>query len=88
MVDVFSVDSLGQPTARKRVPATHLRAAREARKMSQEDLAKILDVRVPTISERENSEKGVAWEIWVAWSCALQLGVEWKPGDPISPWRG
>lgn len=65
--------------ARRRVDAATLRAARLHRAMTQDELARLLDVRVPTISERENSDAGVSWEIWVAWAAVLGLPVDWKP---------
>lgn len=65
--------------ARKRVPASHLKAARLHRGMTQDQLARVLDVRVATISQRENSDEGVAWEIWLAWACSLGLEPAWDP---------
>jgi len=65
--------------SRKRVPASQLRAARLARGLTQDQLARMLDVRVPTISERENADLGVQWEIWLAWAACLGLDPEWKP---------
>lgn len=77
---------------RRRVSGAHLRAAREARGLSQEDLAARLDVRGPTVSERENSDRsptrkgpGVSWEVWLAWASALGLPSTWRPGDPVPP---
>jgi DNA-binding XRE family transcriptional regulator len=66
-------------SARKRVPAWHLKAARLHRGMTQDQLARVLDVRVATISQRENSDEGVAWEIWLAWACSLGLEATWEP---------
>jgi DNA-binding XRE family transcriptional regulator len=47
--------------------------------MTQDQLARVLDVRVATISQRENSDEGVAWEIWLAWACSLGLEPTWEP---------
>lgn len=68
--------------ARRRVDAATLRAARLHRGMTQDELARLLDVRVPTISERENADAGVSWEIWVAWASVLGLQLDWRPAGP------
>jgi DNA-binding XRE family transcriptional regulator len=64
--------------ARRRVDGAHLSAARLSRGLTQEQLARLLDVRVATISERENSS-GVAWETWLAWAFCLGLPGDWTP---------
>lgn len=76
---------------RRRVSGGLLRAARVSAGLSQEDLAKKLDVRVPTISERENAARGVTWETWVSWAWACEVGVDWQEpersddGDTSAP---
>ena len=53
-------------------------------------MARELDVRVATVSDRENSGddvskgEGVSWEIWLSWTHALGLAVDWKLGDAVS----
>ena len=69
---------------RKRVPGATLAAARAARGLAQEDVARLLDVRGPTISERETSDD-VSWETWIALAHVLSLPDDWKPGDPVPP---
>lgn len=71
-------------TMRRKVNGSHLRDARQARALTQEDLAKLLDVRLATVSDRENSPK-VSWETWLATAMALELPVDWKPGDAVPP---
>jgi DNA-binding XRE family transcriptional regulator len=69
--------------SRRRVPASQLRAARLHRGLTQDQLARLLDVRVATISERENAGDGVAegvvWEIWIAWAAVCGLSSDWTP---------
>jgi hypothetical protein len=62
-----------------------LRTARQHRGLTQEQLAQLLDVRMATISERENSDVGVSWEIWVAWASVLGLPSDWQPSQPVPP---
>ncbi len=91
-MDVMPVPSAPVPKispARRRVRASRLKAARAARGLTQEQMARELDVRVGTISDRENSGdavetgEGVPWETWLAWAMALGLSVDWKPGAPV-----
>ena len=42
-------------------------------------LARMLDVRVPTVSDRETSSVGVPWETWLAVAFVLDLPAEWEP---------
>lgn len=65
--------------ARRRVTGEHLRAARQHRGLTQEQLARLLDVRMATVSLRENADEGVPWEVWLATAMALGLEAEWKP---------
>lgn len=65
--------------ARRRVTCSHLRAARQHRGLTQEQLARLLDVRVATVSLRENADEGVPWEVWLATAMALGLAADWMP---------
>lgn len=65
--------------ARRRVAAAQLRAARMHRGLTQDQLARMLDVRVPTVSDRETSSVGVPWETWLAVAFVLDLPAEWEP---------
>lgn len=67
--------------ARRRVSGAHLRAARLHRGLTQEQLGRLLDVRMATVSLRETSDDGVPWEVWLAYAMALGLGIDWRPGD-------
>lgn len=58
---------------------SHLRAARQHRGLTQEQLARLLDVRMATVSLRENADEGVPWEVWLAWAMALGLPSDWQP---------
>lgn len=88
MLDVASVEDLTRSKKRKRVAGYTLRAARESAGFSQQDLAAELQVRIPTISERENSGDpehptdeerkklhtvGVPWETWLAWAFVCKV---------------
>lgn len=77
-----SVESV--KTKRTRVPGSRLKEAREAAKLSQEEMSKLLDVRLATISERENAND-VSLETWIAW--ASVIGVEWRDEHPAKPKR-
>jgi transcriptional regulator with XRE-family HTH domain len=83
LVQDFAV-AVRQKTRRRRVAGSLLRAAREAAKLSQEDLAQELQVRIPTISDRENSDT-VSWETWLALCQVLKISDpdEWKPGERV-----
>jgi DNA-binding XRE family transcriptional regulator len=76
--DLRTVDPLAK-SKRRRVSGDHLKAARLAAGLSQEDLAKQLDVRIATISERENAADGVNWETWLGWAMVCRLPAEWTP---------
>lgn len=67
-------------TKRQRVPGAALKAARINKGLSQDALSKILDVRLATISERENAAD-VSLETWIAWAAAL--GMKWKPAPTV-----
>lgn len=77
---------------RRRVDGAVLAAARRSRGVTQEQLARVLDVRLATISDRENSgvvvvegnsvTGGVPWEVWLAWAMALGLPSDWQPPAP------
>lgn len=74
---------------RRRVDGALLAAARKSCGVTQEQLARVLDVRLATISERENSGPvviagnsvtgGVPWEVWLAWAMALGVPSDWRP---------
>jgi transcriptional regulator with XRE-family HTH domain len=81
-VTIFSVEPLATKTKRKRIAGSQLSAARNASGLSQEELAALLDVRVATISVRENAAD-VSLETWIAWSSVLGLPLDWKPGDAV-----
>lgn len=74
--------------SRRRVSGAFLKAARASTGLTQDQLARILDVRVPTISERETGKDGVPWETWMATSMALGLPLDWAPPAPESPPEG
>ena len=65
--------------ARRRVPSQTYRAARLHRGLTQEQVARILDVRLATISYRETQDDGVPWETWLALTAALDLPSDWSP---------
>lgn len=75
---------------RRRVDGATLALARKSKGVTQEQLARVLDVRLATISERENSGVavgavgGVQWEIWLAWAMALGLPADWRPTSPAT----
>lgn len=67
--------------ARRRVPSATYRAARLHRGLTQEQVARMLDVRLATISYRETQDEGVPWETWLALAAALGLPTDWKPQE-------
>ena len=99
MTDVAPVEVLTRSKNRTRVAGHRLRSAREAAGLSQQDLAALLQVRIPTISERENSGDpehptdeergrmhtvGVPWETWLAWCFVCKLAPDWQPSKPTT----
>lgn len=80
--DLRAVDHVVK-SKRRRIPGAALKAAREKAGLSQADLAVILELRLPTISERENAPNGVSWETWVswAWACGIDPLKVGAPGS-------
>lgn len=70
--DCSSADELAK-TKKKNVPGSRLRAAREHAGLSQQDLARLLDVRPATVSDRERAPF-VKWGAWVL--TARECGVD------------
>jgi transcriptional regulator with XRE-family HTH domain len=65
--------------------ANRLRSAREAAGLSQGQVAKILDLHRPTISEIEAGRRKVSGEELTRFAVLYGVGVEWltsSPGDP------
>lgn len=60
-----------------------LRAARDAAAITQDELAKRLDIGFATVSNRETGAYKVYLETYLAVLNACGLPMGWKPGDPI-----
>ena len=67
-----------QRTSGRRISAARCRAARVQAHLTQEDLAALLQVRAPTVSNRERGAV-VPWEVWLALAQVLGLPTDWEP---------
>jgi transcriptional regulator with XRE-family HTH domain len=64
---------------RQVIAAAWVRAARDHAGLTQEDLARRLDVTSGTVSKRETGDMKVYVETWLAILNACGLPREWKP---------
>ena len=62
--------------------AVNLRTAREAAGLSQGQVAKILDLHRPTVTEIEAGRRKVSGEELARFAALYRVGVEWLAGSP------
>jgi transcriptional regulator with XRE-family HTH domain len=66
-------------TNRRVIDPAWARAARDAANLTQEDLAKRLDVGFSTVSHREGGRQKIYVETWLAILNACGLPADWMP---------
>lgn len=85
-----TIHDVGQ-RRRAKVSGSGVKILREARGMTQRDLAELLRVETRTVArwEHDNSDGVVIGEIdylpWLGVLHALGAPADWEPGDPIPP---
>ena len=70
------------PETTKAEMAARLRTAREAAGLSQGQVAKILDLHRPTVTEIEAGRRKVSGEELTRFAALYRVGVEWLAGSP------
>ncbi len=76
---------MGLPDSQKKIIADRLRMAREYAGLSQTQIAKLLDLHRPTISEIEAGRRNVSAEELAAFAQIYDVSVEWLLREEDSP---
>lgn len=85
MSDTMNAAAARRRQHRRTVDASWARAARTVVALTQDELARRLDITSGTVSKRETGEYTVYVETWHAILSACGLPSAWKPGDPATP---
>lgn len=73
---------------RRFAPPGWVAAARETRGLTQDALARRLDISPMTISKRERGVIKVPWENWLGMLHVLGLPLAWEPGSAVPAMPG